>query len=46
MFASLAMSLIAMLRDFDVSMSALEAESFANVSASSNAIAEHKIIVI
>ena len=42
MFTSLAMSLIAMLRDFDVSMSTLEAESFANVSASSNAIAEHK----
>ena len=48
MFASVAMSPIAMLRDFDgVDVStALEAESFANVSTLSNAVAEHIIIVM
>ena len=35
-----------MMRDFDVSMSTLEAEGFANVSALSNAVAEHISIVI
>ena len=48
MFASVAMSPAAMLRDFDVVdvNAVLEAESFADVSTSSNAVAEHMSIVI
>ena len=48
MFAGVAMSPIAMMRDFDgVDVNAvLEAESFAHVSALSNAVAEHLSIVI
>ena len=45
MFASVTMTPIAMVRYVDVS-AVLEAESFANVGALSNAVAEHISIVI